>query len=520
MGLRSFLAQPLFQGSNRIRPSPGLRLSGAVVAATAALPVLYMVVLCARSGLGTAVDVVTAESTRAVVARSLALAAAVTASSLSVGLALAWLVARSDVPGRSLWRVTGALPLSLPSYVAAAAYTSLLPAVGGPTGAWFVLTLLCVPYVFLPSLAALAGLDQAQEEAARSLGDPPRRAWRRITLCHLRPSLATSGALVALFVLSDFGAVTHLGVATFTSHIYAGYVGGFPFARGAVLGGVMLVFTLTLLVAEQRTRGTARHHRLGPGTARPQQLRRLGPWRWLAALGPATFALLGVGLPLVVLVRSALGSAALPGDWVAIGRGLRGSAVTAALGASVTVIAALPVALLASRYRDRATRLTERCSYLGHALPGIVVAFAVAFFSVRSVPALYRRLPMLVLAYVLLFLPLAVSVLTAQARQVPPVLEEAARSLGRGPGAVFRTVTGPLLAPGVATALALVFLAGLRELPATLLIGPFGFETLATQAWKATEVGARAASALPSLILVVLGATSTGLLIDRNIFLR
>jgi len=176
----------------------------------------------------------------------------------------------------------------------------------------------------------------------------------------------------------------------------------------------------------------------------------------------------------------------------------------------------VPVAVLAARSRSRIAGFIERSAFVGHALPGIVVALSLVFFTVRFMNPLYQRLPVLVFAYVVLFLPLAVSSIYGSALQAPPSLDEVARSLGRRPLEVFRTITAPLLAPGVAAGAALVFLTCLKELPATLLLGPTGFETLATRVWSATQAGAYGDAALPALLLVAVGALPTWALARRG----
>jgi len=180
------------------------------------------------------------------------------------------------------------------------------------------------------------------------------------------------------------------------------------------------------------------------------------------------------------------------------------------------VLAALPVALLVVRTPRPWTRALERLSYGANALPGVVVALSLVFFTVRFLNPLYQRLPVLIFAYVVLFLPLAVSSVYGSALQAPPALDDVARSLGKRPREVFRTITAPLLAPGVAAGAALVFLTCLKELPATLLLGPTGFETLSTRLWSATQAGAFGDAALPALLLVAAGVVPTWLLTRRG----
>jgi iron(III) transport system permease protein len=182
------------------------------------------------------------------------------------------------------------------------------------------------------------------------------------------------------------------------------------------------------------------------------------------------------------------------------------------MGAALTVALALPVGVLAARHRGRLPRLLEQATYAGHALPGIVVALAVIFLTVRYARGIYQETPGLLLAYAVLFLPAAVGAVRASVAQSPPVLEEVARSLGRTPAGVLRGVTIPLAAPGIAAGAALVFLTCMKELPATILLRPTGTETLATEMWGHTAVNAYAAAAPYAAALVLLAALPTFLL--------
>jgi iron(III) transport system permease protein len=186
-------------------------------------------------------------------------------------------------------------------------------------------------------------------------------------------------------------------------------------------------------------------------------------------------------------------------------------------GAAVTVALATPVGLLVARYGDRLLpRLLERATYVGHALPGIVVALSLVFLSVRVFFGLYQTALLVILAYAVLFLPLAVGAVRSSAAQAPPALEDVARSLGRGPFEVLRTITLPLVTPGIAAGAALVFLTCMKELPATLLLRPTGVDTLATELWTETGVGAFAAAAPYAALLVLLSAVPTYLVSRRT----
>jgi iron(III) transport system permease protein len=172
----------------------------------------------------------------------------------------------------------------------------------------------------------------------------------------------------------------------------------------------------------------------------------------------------------------------------------------------VTVAAAIPIAILATRFPSRYSRLLERLSYAGNALPGLVIALSLVFFGARYASPIYQTLGLLVFAYVVRFFPQALSGADVALGQVSPRLEEASRGLGRSPIATTWLVTVPLVRPGMVAGAALVFLSAMKELPATILLRPIGFDTLATEIWGATQVGAYSRAAVPALLLIALSA--------------
>ena len=501
-------------GRRRARPRPPLLLvvPAVVTALVALLPLTYLVVRAAEGGGEALLDVLLRERTARLLLRSLLLAGSVTVACLVLGVALAWLTVRSDVPGRRIWAVVAALPLAVPTYVAAFAWISFLPQLAGPVGAFVVLTACSYPYVLLPVSAALRRMDPAGEEVARSLGLSSWQAFRRVTLPQLRPALAAGGLLVALYVLSDFGAVSIMRFDAFTRVIYTSYTSSFNRTPAAVLGLLLVAVTAVLVWLEGRSRGRASYSRIGQGGARVAARVRLGARRLPALALLAAVAGLSLGVPAAALVYwTAVGSnAAFPAT------SLVGAAATSisvsALGALATTVLAVPVGVLAARRGGALPRLLERASYIGHALPGIVVALSLVFLAVRYAEPLYQRTPVLVLAYVVLFLPLAVGAVHSSAAQSPPALEEVARSTGSRPLAVLRRVTLPLAAPGIGAGAVLVFLTCMKELPATLLLRPLGAETLATELWTETGIAAYSAAAPYAGALVLLSAVPTYLL--------
>jgi iron(III) transport system permease protein len=501
------------RGGGRARPPLVLLAPAALAAAVALLPLGYLAVRASERGLGTVADVLVRERTLRLVARSLALAGTVTAVCLVLGVSLAWLAVRTRLPGGRAWAVALALPLAVPSYVAAFAWLSLFPGFGGFGGAVLVLSLCCYPYVYLPVAAALERMDPAHEEVARSLGRGPAGTFGAVTVRQIRPAAAAGGLLVALYVLSDFGAVAILRYDVFTRVIYTSYRSSFDRTPAAILGCLLVVLTVLIVWSENRTRGRAGYARIGGGTARPR-----GPAvrsHWAARAGLTWCVLvcgLAIGVPFGALAYWLAQGSSAGLELAELGTAAVSTLLVSGLGALLTVALALPVGALAARHRGRLPRLLEQATYAGHALPGIVVALALVFLAVRFAYPLYQRTPVLVFAYAVLFLPAAVGAVRASVAQSPPALEEVARSLGRSPADVLRSITVPLAAPGIAAGAALVFLTCMKELPATLLLRPTGMETLATELWSQTEIGAYAAAAPYAAALVLLAALPTFLL--------
>ncbi len=494
------------------RPPLILVLPACVAALFALLPLGYLGVRALERGPEFAWNVVADERVLDLLGRSLGLAAAVVTACLVLGVSLAWLTVRTRLPGARAWSVLATLPLAVPSYVAAFTWLSAAPELAGFGGAALALTLVSFPYVYLPVAAALRGIDPAQEEAARSLGHGPLATFLRVTLPQLRPAAAGGGLLVALYVLSDFGAVTLMRYDTFTSAIHTSYRASFDRTPAAALSVVLVVMTIALVAAEARTRGRAGHARTGSGTARPPVRLSLGRWQPLALLWCGAVTAVAVAFPLATL-----------GYWLSVGTSATWDFGTltetawatfgvAAAGAALTTLLALPVGVIAARYKGRGARLLEQAAYAGHALPGITVALALVFFAVRYAYPLYQQLPLLVCAYAVLFLPVAVAATRAAVLQAPPVLEDVARSLGRRPWQVLRDVTVPLAAPGVAAGAALTFVVCMKELHATLMLRPTCMDTLATRLWTETGAGSFAGAAPYAAALILLAAIPSYLL--------
>jgi iron(III) transport system permease protein len=519
----------------RGRRPPFALVAGALAAvALASLPLVYLAVRVATSGAG-AWEVLVRARTLELVGQTVLLVAAVVAAAVAVGIPLAWLTTRTDLPLRRFWAVAAALPLVIPSYVAAlvllAAFgprgllqralegpfgVERVPEIYGFPGAFLALTLATYPYVYLLVAAALRGLDPTLEEASRGLGRSAWATFRKVTLPVLRPSIGAGGLLAALYALSDFGAVSLMQYGSLTRAIFLQYKALFDRRPAAVLALVLVALTAVVLVLESRVRGRVRHARSGPGSAQPPPRVSLGRWRWPALAFCGSFVGLALGLPLLVIGYWLERAVSLGEPFRPVWEAAASSVLASAAAAAVAVAAAFPVAALAVRHRSPLTGGLERIAFASNALPGIVVALSLVFFAANYAGFVYQTLALLVFAYVVRFFAQAVAGVRAGFARVDPSLEEAARSLGGRSARVLATVTVPLVAPGLLAGAALVFLSTMKELPATLLLAPIGFETLATEVWTATTVGFYSRAALPALLLLVVSAPFIYLLTIRR----
>jgi iron(III) transport system permease protein len=488
------------------------------------LPLAYLVLRAAQGG-SALVEILWRDRTLMLLRNTLTLAAAVTVSAIALSLPIAWLTSRTDLPWRRFWAIVSPLPLVIPSYVGAYAVIAFLgprgmlqgwlerlagieriPEIYGFFGAWLTLTLFAYPYVLLALRAAMSGLDPALEEAARSMGFGAFATFWHVTLPQLRPAIAAGSLLIALYVVSDFGAVSLLQFDSFTRGIYNQYRGAFDRSVAAGLALMLIALTGVILMFESWTRGRARYHRSTGGTAGPARRLRLGGWRYPALAYCGGVTLVALVMPIGVigywLVRGLRAGEPLRLVW---GAALNSSYVSL-LAAAAALLAAVPIVVLSVRYPSRLASLFERLSYAGYALPGIVVALSLVFFGARYLPPLYQTIGLLIIAYVILFLPQAVGTLRAALLQVSPHIEEAAKSLGHSTPRVWLRVTGPLVRSGIVSGGLLVFLTVMKELPATLLLHPIGFDTLAMRIWIATSEGFWARAAAPSLILILVAA--------------
>jgi iron(III) transport system permease protein len=371
-----------------------------------------------------------------------------------------------------------------------------IPYLSGFLGAWIALTLATYPYVFLITSAAITRIDPALEDAARGLGASPVRVFRTVILPQLRPAVGAGALLAALYTLSDFGAVSLMRFDAFTRVIYAQYSGRLDRSPAIVLSIVLIIFASVIIFAERRTRGRGSLFTSAPKRAPTLYQLRPGA-RALATTFLAAFVVVGTIIPVGVLVawivRGASNNIAISIPWNAV----VGSITGASLAAAIAMVFTIPIVVLTVRYTSKRTAALEQGVFVMFSLPHITIAIAVVAFTVTWLRPVYQSLGVLVVVYAAMFIAQSTSTAKASLMQVDPTVEDASRSLGRGPLATLTRVTVPLMSKGLLAGGALVFVTTLKELPVTLLLSPPGFTTLAVRTWAAADelIYTRAATA-------------------------
>lgn len=460
-----------------------------------------------------------------------------------VGVATAWLTSMHDFPGRRIFDWAMVLPLAMPAYVMAYVYTDFLQFVGPVQTAlretfgwqhgdyWFpdirtlpgaILMFVCVLYPYVYLLARTAFIERASGmlEAARTLGMGPWRGFFAVSLPLARPAIVAGIALALMETLADYGTVAYFAVNTFTTGIYRAWFSLGDRIAAAQLAAMLLGFVLFLLMAERISRGRARYHNT-TGRNRPMAGARLtGLPAALAVLACALPLLLGFVLPAVLLLKMALaeGDAQFGERFLVLSRN---SFVLAGATAMIGVFLALLLGYGARLSKTAFANGLNRLVGLGYAVPGAVIAVGVLipvtrldnwlvgqweqWFGHNPGLLLTGGIAALIYAYLVRFLAVALHTVESSLAKITSSMDDAARSLGLGQGETLRRVHAPMLRGSLFTAGLLVFVDVMKELPATLVMRPFNFDTLATQAYTLASDERLAEASTASLAIVAVG---------------
>ena len=519
---------------------PLLRAAGLALAVAFAFPGVYLVYRNFAEG-ADPVGLIVSDRTIGPLWRSLRLAVSVSGAALALGTALAWLTTRTDLPLSRLWRILLPLPLVFPTFVGAAAFihtlnpgglaNDLLASIGvdrtpelrGFFGAWLVLTLMTYPYVYLPVAARLRQLPSTLEESARVLGDTALKVFGRICVPQMATAMGAGTLLVFLYTLSDFGAVQLMRYDTLTRAIATNQLANPPVALALSL--ILLVLAALVVLGERRF-----SHRLpdaSGGQSNRPIIYGLGRWRVPATGFVVVSAGAAVGAPLVALLdwaagglmRSATGGRPLTIDSSKVLDATVNTLGVSVVAALVSTAAVLPIALLVGRYRSRSGSLAHAVVISTFALPGILIALSMRFWTLRSDLAfeLFNdTMALLIFAYVVRFGSLAMGVTLVAVRSVPDRLHDSARILGAGRLRRFWAVDLPMMGPGLLAGMGLVLLSVMKELPISLFVSPLGFSTLTTRIFGSFEDAFIAEAGIMAVVLVALSFVLTWFLVIRR----
>jgi len=533
MGIISSLAtsQPIERVRKRLqRLDPWMAAVGLLSAVFALLvisPMFWLLWQATTTEFGRAVDLMFSPVTARITLNSIVLMVSVTVASILIGVPLALLTTRTDLPYPRFWTIVAALPLVIPSYIGAIAFVSMfgsggqiesvfgmqIPRIQGLWGSVFIITLYTYPYVFLTTRASLISMDSSLVDAARSLNHSPAEAFRRVTFPIIRPGIAAGALLAALYSISDFGTPAFMQANVFTSRIY-GEFNNFAVEYAALLALQLVAIVAIVLVIEAgigRDEDTS-----GGGTS--GAMFRLGYWKWPAMGSVAAIGVVTLVVPVAIFVR-----------WMIFSQGRRipslefdpmfalNSVYLAALAALVACVFAVPVAYYSGRTNSLVSRVLERATYVGFAVPGVVIGLALVFIGIRTVPSIYRQgVWLLVFGYVVRFLPQAVGTVRSSVLQVDDETIEASRTLNAGRIETFRRITLPLIAPGMVAGAVLVFLTTMKELPMTLMLQPIGMNTLVIKVWEAHNALAYRYAAIPALLLILISGITMVVLLRQE----
>ncbi|WP_244597715.1 ABC transporter permease [Roseitalea porphyridii] len=460
-----------------------------------------------------------------------------------VGTGAAWLVTICQFPGRRLFEVLLALPLAFPAYVLAYAYTDLLDHPGavqsglraltgwGPRDYWFpeirsvggaAIMLICVlyPYVYLLARAAFLRQSPTAYFAARTLGHSPWSAFFRVSIPMARPAIAGGVVLALMETVADFGTVAHFGVQTFATGIYQAWFSMGDRAAAAQLAFCLLLVALFLVFIERIERGARKHHEAGR-RIEAMAPHRLDGWRAAGAIALCALpVLVGFAIPLGVLLDMAIDSGQSPFSDRYAGF-ITNSLAVSFVAALVTMGGAVIIGYLVRLKPGRTAHFIKTVAGMGYAIPGGVIAVGVlvpmagfdnaldafmeARFGISTGLLITGSMAILVFAYMVRFMAVALSSFDTGMSQIKPNMDAVSRTLGCSTGRMLGRVHLPLMKASLLTGGLIVFVDVMKELPATLILRPFNFDTLAVQAYRLASDERLAQAAVPSLIIVAFG---------------
>ncbi|MDU7692841.1 MAG: iron ABC transporter permease [Helicobacter sp.] len=477
------------------------------------LPFLYVGIRSYNAGLSWGIEYILRPRVYELLSNTLILMFSVTSISILLGLASAFILERYNFAFKRFFQVSMALPLCIPAFISCFTWISLTFRVSGLFGSVMILSLAYFPLAYLPISATLRRLDMSFYEVSLSLGRSRTRTFFMVILPQLKSVIGASFLLIALHLLVEFGTVAILNFETFTTAIFQEYELSFNNAQAALLSSVLLFICIIVVLFELKIRGKDIISVAQKGVRREFPIKDLGP---LAQIGAILFFsiifILSIGVPFGMLIYWIVIGSSFALEFASFGEALFNSLGISFIGAIITICCALPLVWAVIYYRSRWLIFIERLPFLLHAIPGIVIALSLIFFTINFANPLYQTFAMVVAAYFMLYLPLAQTTLKSSLLQLNPNVAKIGSSLGKSTFSNFWSLIVPIIMPGLAAAFAIVFLSLMKELTATLILTPNDIHTLSTAVWEYTSDAQYARAAPYAMMLVIFSGVPVYLL--------
>lgn len=478
-----------------------------IVTAFSLIPLIYLLIRAGEKSASEILALLLREKTLTVIITTATLVFAVTLINLIVGVAIACGLHFVRLPVRRFLIIPVVLPLAIPSYVFTYTWIALVPSLSGLLAGIFILSLTTMPYLVLATMAGLRRIDGAQIEMAQSLGLSKAAIFFRVVLPQIRGHVSAGALLTGLYIISDFGAVYLLKVETLTVLIQNIYRSSYDRGAAAVISILLIGLSLFFVFADEKFRSKNEDERVVRLNPIKSALIRKQSFITAVIATIAIYSFLSVAIPLYVLF-SRFYANRVSIEWSDLASAAASTILVSAMGAGLALLLSIPLGFLVIERETLLSKTSQRIMLASHALPGVVIGLALVSLG-SKISFLYQTTFLLAIAYVLLFLAKSIATVRTSLTRIPTGVKEVAATLGMNQWAMLRKVIFPIAAPSIGLGTILVFLTAMKELPATLMLRPTGFDTLATHVWTSASINRFNEAAPYALTLVIIAAVPT-----------
>lgn len=500
-----------------------------IIAGLILIPSIWLVITAITVPIEDLVSILSRRKTMQILVNSIVMVSLTTICTILIAVPLAFITTCTDISYKRFWTVMVCLPLVVPSYIGAFAYVSTfgphgtfqkilsplgveeLPSIYGLPGTVIVLTLYTYPYIYLTTRSALKTIDPRTIDVSRTLGVNRWQTFIKIIWKQIYPAVIAGSLLVALYCLSDFGTPAIMRYDVFTRAIY---IKRFDLGFSAILSLILLLMAVIILSFESRVHKSV-SNRNKTNFKETLQI-PLGNWKAVLTGFPLIISFFGIIIPLITFFGWFSLNPVYGNVFAIPYKHIFNSLFVSFVAAAVITLASTPIAHLIAIKSPSWNGIIQKASYIGYAMPGVVIGLALIFFGSRYLGSYYQTLPLLIFAYAIRFFPLSIGSNTAAISSIDLELIHASRTLGLGPIKSFFKVTFPLVIPSWLAGFSLVFLTVMKELPITLMLRPTGFETLVTLIWMAEDANFYGDAALPIVMLLIVSGLSMILLLMQE----